>query len=80
MKTMDYRNLNNVEIATSVSLSIAFDCETPRRIFTEKFNREPPPARTLFDWKKRFLETLSALTRSRANDQSSKRLSNYSEK
>ena len=67
--------MNNIEIATAVSLSIAFDCEKARHMFIEKFNKEPPPARTLLDWKKHFLETLSVWPRPHASDQSSKRLS-----
>lgn len=73
---MEYRDLNYAEIASVVSFAITFDCEKARRIFIEKFNKEPPPARTLLDWKKRFLETLTVLPRSHASDQSEKKIPN----
>lgn len=72
---MEYRDLNSTEIASIVSFAITFDCEKARRLFSEKFDKDPPPARTLLDWKKRFLETLTVLPRGHTSDQSDKRLS-----
>jgi hypothetical protein len=46
-----------------------------RRQFESKFGKEPPPVRTLRDWKQRFLETLSVLPRPYGGDQSARRLS-----
>ena len=72
---MAYKDLTKAEIATVVSFSVTFNCEEARRLFIEKFNKEPPPARTLRDWKSRFMETLSVFPRSHAGDQSNRRLS-----
>lgn len=72
---MEYKDLTTAEIATVVSFSITYNCEKARRLFTEQFNKEPPPARTLRDWKTRFMETLSVLPRSHAGDKTNYRLS-----
>jgi hypothetical protein len=72
---MDYKDLTNEEIATVVAFSVAFNCEEARRMFTSKFNKDPPPARTLRDWKERFMSTLSVLPRPRIGDHSDRRLS-----
>ena len=72
---MEYKNLTTTEIATVVSFSISYNCEKARRLFFEQFNKEPPPARTLRDWKSRFMETLSVLPRSHAGDKTNCRLS-----
>ena len=66
--------MTTVEIATIVSYSVTFNCEEARRLFVEKFNKDPPPARTLRAWKSRFLETLSVFPRSHAGDQSTRQL------
>ena len=55
--SMNYRDFTKVEIATIVSYSVTYDWEKARRMFEDNFNKEPPPARTLRDWKTRFLET-----------------------
>ena len=46
--------MTTVEIATIVSYSVTFNCEEARRLFVEKFNKDPPPARTLRAWKSLF--------------------------
>ena len=74
-RTMEYRNLNNTEIASIVSFSVTFNCEEARRMFFEKFGKEPPPARTLRDWKARFLDTLTILPRKPVGDHQQRRLS-----
>ena len=58
---MEYRDLNHAEIASIVSFVITctFNCEKARRLFIENFDKEPPPARTLLEWKSRFLKILS---------------------
>lgn len=68
---MNYHNdlYANEEIAKLVSYSIATDCEKGRHRFEEEFNKEPPPVRTVREWKKRFLETLSVLPRPRNHPQ-----------
>ena len=73
--TMEYQELNNYEISAIVSYSIAFNCEEARRRFAEEFDKDPPPVRTLRDWKKRFQETLSVIPRPRVGDHSDRRLS-----
>ena len=73
--TMEYQELNNCEISAIVSYSIAFNCEEARRRFAEEFDKNPPPVRTLRDWKKRFQETLSVIPRPRVGDHSNRRLS-----
>ena len=73
---MEYRDLTNSEIATIVSFAVTFNCEEARRMFTEKFQKEPPPARTLRDWKARFLETLSIIPKKPIGDHRERRLSN----
>ena len=60
---MEYRDFDTREIATIVSFAITFNCEEARRMFLEKFGKDPPPARTLRDWKTRFLDTLSVIPR-----------------
>ena len=60
---MNYRDCTNAEIATIVSYSVTYDCEKARWMFEDNFNKQPPPARTLRDWKTRFLETLSIIPR-----------------
>ena len=50
--------------------------EKARRMFEDNFNKQPPPARTLRDWKTRFLETLSITPRPPSGDQSDRRVSN----
>ena len=72
---MEYKKLTTTEIAPVVSFSISYNCEKARRLFFEQFNKEPPPARTLRDWKSRFMETLSVLPRSHAGDKTNCRLS-----
>ena len=72
---MEHRNLNNEEIATIVSLSIAFNCEEARRQFFDRFGKDAPPARTLRHWKGRYLETISVLPKPRIGDHSARRLS-----
>ena len=72
---MEYRDLNHAEIASIVSFAITFNCEKARRLFIEKFDKEPPSARTLLEWKNRFLETLLFLPRNHTSDQSDKRIS-----
>ena len=73
--SMNYRDFTNVEIATIVSYSVTYDCEKARRMFEDNFNKQPPPARTLRDWKTRFLETLSIAPRPSISKQSDKRIS-----
>ena len=73
---MNYRDFTNCEIATIVSYSVTYDCEKARRMFEDNFNKQPPPARTLRDWKTRFLETLSITPRPPSGDQSDRRVSN----
>ena len=72
---MEYRDLSNKEIASVVAFAITYDCEKARRMFSEKFDKEPPPARTLLHWKNRYLETLSVGPRERKGDHSRRRVS-----
>jgi len=72
---MVYRDLSNKEIASVVAFAITYDCEKARRMFSEKFDKEPPPARTLLHWKNRYLETLSVGPRERKGDHSRRRVS-----
>ena len=72
---MEYKDLTKAEIASVVSFFVTFNCEEARRLFIEKFNKEPPPALTLRDWRSRFMETLFGFPRSHAGDQSNRRLS-----
>ena len=67
--SLKYRDLTNTEIAKLEAYSVTFDCEKAKHMFEEEFNKESPPSRTLRDWKKRYLETLSILPRSHAGDQ-----------
>ena len=60
---MEFRDFTNCEIASIVSFAITFNCEEARRLILERFGKEPPPVRTLRDWKARFLETLTAMPR-----------------
>ena len=72
---MDYRDFDAREIATIVSFAITFNCEEARIMFSEKFGKDPPPARTLRDWKARFLESLSVIPRKPVCDHADRRLS-----
>ena len=72
---MNYKGLTNQEISYVVSLAVVFDCEKARRMFEDKYNKEPPPARTLRHWKSRFTETLSVLPRPSGSEQKEARLS-----
>ena len=72
---MEYRDYDNEEIATIVSFSIAFNCEEARRLFKDKFKKDPPPVRTLRDWKLRFLQTLNVAPRKPIGDHSQRRVS-----
>ena len=59
---MNYQGYSNEEIAKIVSYAISYDnCEQARRCYTDEYNKEAPPLRTIRDLKKRFLETLSVL-------------------
>lgn len=67
---MNYPGYSNEEIAKIVSYAISYDnCEQARRRYAEEYNKEAPPVRTIRDWKKRFLETLSVLPKRRGSDQ-----------
>lgn len=68
---MNYHNnfYSTEEIAKIVSYSIALDCEKGCRRFQEEFNKEPPPVRTVREWKNRFLKTLTILPKSRSHPQ-----------
>ena len=70
-----FTDLTTAEIATVVSFWITYNCEKARSLFIEQFNEKPPPARTLRDWKTRFMENLSVLPRSHAGDKTNYRLS-----
>lgn len=72
---MNYRDFTHVEIATIVSYSVTYDCEKARRMFEENFNKQPPPARTLRDWKTRFLETLTVIPRPPSGHHNERRVS-----
>ena len=74
---MDYEGYENHEIATVVSYAITFEnCEEARRQFQKKFNKDAPPVRTIREWRKRFLETLSIIPSSKGGvKQSDRRLS-----
>ena len=66
---MNYPGYSNEEIDKIVSYAISYDnCEQARRRYTEEYNKESPPVRTIRDWKKRFLETLSVLPKRRGRD------------
>ena len=58
---MGYHDFTNCKIALIVSFAITFNCEEGRRLFLEQFEKEPPPVRTLRDWKARFLEILTVM-------------------
>ena len=74
---MEYEGYENPEIATVVSYVVTFEnCEEARRQFQQKFSKAAPPVRTIRDWRKRFLETLSVIPSSRGGaKQSDHRLS-----
>ena len=71
---MEYRDFTNCEIVSIVSFAITFNCEEARRLFLERFGKEPPPVRTLRDWKARFLETLTVMLRKPVGDHRNRRL------
>lgn len=72
---MNYPGYSNEEIGKIVAYAIASDCEKGRRRFEAEFHKEAPPARTVRDWKTRFLETLSVIPRSSGHKQQSNRIS-----
>ena len=43
---MEYRDFTHCKIASIVSFAITFDCEGARRLFLERFGKEPLPVRT----------------------------------
>lgn len=72
---MNYQGYSNEEIAKIVSYAISYDnCEQARRRYTDEYNKEAPPVRTIRDWRKRFLETLSVLPKRRGSDQNERKI------
>ena len=63
MNALNYCEYSNEQIAKVVAYAVSQDCEKARRRFQDEYNMEPPPVRTIRNWKARFLETLSILPR-----------------
>ena len=58
---MDYGDFTNEQIATAVSLAVVFDSMEASARFESMFEKSAPPSRTIRNWRKRFMETLSVL-------------------
>lgn len=64
---MNYPGYSYDEIARIVAYAISDgNCENGCRRFTDEFQKAAPPTRTVREWKKRFMETLSVHPNSRA--------------
>ena len=63
---MNYPGYENEEIAKIVSYAIATNREEARRRYSLEYHKDAPPVRTIRDWKKRFMDTLSVLPKSSA--------------